>query len=171
VLTVPDRTGTDPERGPARAGADPAGEAADRLPTGGPRVAGRKVERSLRSLGWPRCYLQQTKGHSPSSTGLAYRHSPRIDVVVNNAGYGSYGALEEVPLSEARHQFEVNVFGAAGSPSSSGPGTTRRDPLRVGYGVLMYDILPDRAFDALISLSHQRAVMIVGARRFLTERY
>ncbi|MGY4772757.1 oxidoreductase [Kribbella sp. CWNU-51] len=37
----------------------------------------------------------------------------QIDVLVNNAGYGSYGALEEVPLSEARYQFEVNVFGAA----------------------------------------------------------
>jgi len=37
----------------------------------------------------------------------------RIDVLVNNAGYGSYGAVEEVPLSEARYQFEVNVFGAA----------------------------------------------------------
>ena len=37
----------------------------------------------------------------------------RIDVLVNNAGYGSYGALEEVPMEEARRQFDVNVFGLA----------------------------------------------------------
>jgi short-subunit dehydrogenase len=37
----------------------------------------------------------------------------RIDVLVNAAGYGSYGAVEDVPLSEARNQFEVNLFGAA----------------------------------------------------------
>ena len=35
----------------------------------------------------------------------------RIDVLVNNAGYGFFGAIENVPLEEARKQLEVNVFG------------------------------------------------------------
>jgi NAD(P)-dependent dehydrogenase (short-subunit alcohol dehydrogenase family) len=37
----------------------------------------------------------------------------RIDVLVNNAGYGSHGAVENVPMAEARRQFDVNVFGLA----------------------------------------------------------
>lgn len=36
----------------------------------------------------------------------------RIDVVVNNAGYGQMGAVEEVSDEEARRNFDVNVFGA-----------------------------------------------------------
>lgn len=42
-----------------------------------------------------------------------HRDQGRLDALVNNAGYGSYGALEEVPLDEGRRQFEVNVFGLA----------------------------------------------------------
>lgn len=37
----------------------------------------------------------------------------RIDVLVNNAGYGYFGALETVSMDEARRQFDVNVFGLA----------------------------------------------------------
>lgn len=36
-----------------------------------------------------------------------------IDILLNNAGYGSLGAIEDVPLEEAKKQFAVNVFGLA----------------------------------------------------------
>ena len=36
-----------------------------------------------------------------------------LDVLVNCAGYGSFGAIETVPLEEARRQMEVNLFGLA----------------------------------------------------------
>ena len=39
------------------------------------------------------------------------RASGRIDVVVNAAGYGQYGALEDVPMEAARRQMETNLFG------------------------------------------------------------
>lgn len=35
----------------------------------------------------------------------------RIDVLVNNAGFGMLGAVEEVPDAQARHLFDTNVFG------------------------------------------------------------
>lgn len=40
------------------------------------------------------------------------RNLGAVDVLVNNAGYGHEGILEESPLAEMRQQFDVNVFGA-----------------------------------------------------------
>lgn len=42
----------------------------------------------------------------------AHDHFGRLDVVVNNAGYGHFGFVEEITESEARAQIETNVFGA-----------------------------------------------------------
>ena len=42
----------------------------------------------------------------------AYEKFGRLDVIVNNAGYGQFGMIEEISEAEARAQFETNVFGA-----------------------------------------------------------
>lgn len=41
----------------------------------------------------------------------AERHNGAIQVLVNNAGYGQYGPIEEIPIEAIRQQFETNVFG------------------------------------------------------------
>lgn len=42
----------------------------------------------------------------------AHDHFGRLDIVVNNAGYGHFGFVEELTEAEARAQLETNLFGA-----------------------------------------------------------
>ncbi|MEA2467837.1 MAG: hypothetical protein QOJ57_1963 [Thermoleophilaceae bacterium] len=47
-----------------------------------------------------------------AAVARAHEHFGRLDVVVNNAGYGQFGMVEELSEAEARDQIETNLFGA-----------------------------------------------------------
>lgn len=57
--------------------------------------------------------------------------SGRIDVVVNNAGYGAYGPVENISSSEIEYQFNVNVFGVARVNSAVLPTMRRQGSGRI----------------------------------------
>lgn len=87
--------------------------------------AGHKVAATFRREDQARAFSAQ---HGESGLGLvmdvtneaqiktgvqqAVAHFGRIDVLVNNAGYGTIGALEEFGMEEIRQQFDTNFFGA-----------------------------------------------------------
>ncbi len=104
------------------------------LVTGASSGIGKMIARELHAAGFQvyaaarrveRMDALQAEGITPVSLDLTIDDSicacvkdvlnsaGRIDVLVNNAGYGSYGAIEDVPLEEGRRQFDVNLFGMA----------------------------------------------------------
>ncbi|MBX4967500.1 oxidoreductase [Rhizobium binae] len=61
----------------------------------------------------------------PIATDIERSVGP-VDVLVNNAGYGHEGTIEESPIEEMRRQFEVNVFGAVAMMKAVLPFMRRR---------------------------------------------
>ena len=47
-----------------------------------------------------------------STVSEAHRRFGRIDIAINNAGFGLFGAIEEISEADARAQIETNLFGA-----------------------------------------------------------
>ena len=93
-------------------------DAAKKLAQQGHRVyaAARRLERMepLKDVGVQTVKLDVTDETSMTQcVETVFQAEGRIDVLINNAGYGFFGAIENVPMEEARRQLEVNVFGLA----------------------------------------------------------
>ncbi|MGR9169800.1 oxidoreductase [Rhizobium sp. KDH_Rht_773_N] len=66
----------------------------------------------------------------PAVAGIEKTVGP-VDVLINNAGYGHEGTLEESPIEEMRRQFEVNVFGTVAMMKAVLPFMRRRRAGRI----------------------------------------
>jgi NAD(P)-dependent dehydrogenase (short-subunit alcohol dehydrogenase family) len=88
----------------------------------------------------------------------------RIDVLVNNAGYGSYGAVEDVPIDEARRQFEVNVFGLARLTQLVIPGMRERaaDPLARRARIVNISSIGGKFYEPLGAWYHATKFAVEG---------
>ena len=77
-----------------------------------------------------------------------------IDVLVNNAGFGMYGAMEDSTLADARYQFEVNLFGMARLTQLALPHMRRQGAGKVinisSMGGKMYNIRMRNPLEGLV---------------------
>jgi len=77
-------------------------------------AAARRLEKleELKPYGIVPVQLDVTKKEScQACVDFVYQEEKRIDVLFNNAGFGLYGAMEDLSIEDAKYQFDVNVFG------------------------------------------------------------
>ncbi|MDB9519368.1 oxidoreductase [Roseofilum reptotaenium CS-1145] len=76
----------------------------------------RRVEKmeDLRKLGGIPIKMDITKEDEVLATVKQIKQNYQsVDVLINNAGFGMYGTIEDTSIEDARYQFEVNLFGLA----------------------------------------------------------
>ena len=79
------------------------------------RAAARRTEKmqDLKNYGIKPITLDVTKDESVTAcVEQIFKEVGSIEVLVNNAGFGLEGAIEDVTMQDAKYQLEVNVFGA-----------------------------------------------------------
>ena len=79
-------------------------------------VAARRLEKmkDLEEMGATAIKLDVTKEEEiQNAVNIIIEKNGGVDVLVNNAGYAIYGAVEDTTIEDARRQFEVNIFGLA----------------------------------------------------------
>jgi len=105
----------------------------------GALAAGHRVIGTVRSAGPASSFLAHTSGRAHAvvidvtdfgairdAIARAERDVGPVDVLVNNAGYGHEGILEETPLEDLQRQFDANVFGAVAMIKAVLPGMRTR---------------------------------------------
>ena len=79
-------------------------------------AAARRIEKmaDLKPLGGIPLKMDITKDEAVvAAVQQIERENGGVDILINNAGFATYGSVEETPLDDARYQFEVNLFGLA----------------------------------------------------------
>jgi NAD(P)-dependent dehydrogenase (short-subunit alcohol dehydrogenase family) len=104
---------------------------AERLARGGHRVyaTARRLD-SIRDLASCGCHVLALDVCDDASMQAAVaeveKNEGAVGVLVNNAGYGSEGPIEEIPMEEIRRQFETNVLGLIRLTQLALPGMRRQ---------------------------------------------
>jgi short-subunit dehydrogenase len=105
----------------------------------------KKVAERVRSLGGEACVVPVDLADGEKAKAAVREIEAAhdgIDVLVNNAGFGIYAPLENVPRADLERVFAVNVFGALACTQAALPGMKRRG---AGLVIMVSSIVGKRA--------------------------